>query len=338
MNDVEAAFVGAFAGRPGVLLLAGTGSMAWGSDGTRQVRTGGWGEGFGDEGSAYWIGRRALGLASQALDGGTPTPTSRSAAESSAGRPTHPGGSAGVVLRPGACPLRRRRAGPSGRCNWPGTVSLPPRPFCWKPPGCWPSTSAPPASSWAAPICRGVTRAACWAAARVLGALTTLLGSPQPPALPPLGGAVFHAAVRAGFDTGTPLARTGPHGPAAPSISRHLFFRSNHESHRPQYSGTISPVEAGGPDRSACPRPPRDAHPDRLRHLVLSGPERGRRAERGGRSGRWPCPAASGCTARSRTCQRERARTSWPSRAAANPPRRFRPPFAAATRGCTSRA
>ncbi|WP_415784626.1 BadF/BadG/BcrA/BcrD ATPase family protein, partial [Deinococcus saxicola] len=74
MNDVEAAFVGAFAGGPGVLLLAGTGSMAWAEDcspqgGARQLRAGGWGEGFGDEGSAYWIGRRALGLASQSLDG-----------------------------------------------------------------------------------------------------------------------------------------------------------------------------------------------------------------------------------------------------------------------------
>lgn len=69
MNDVEAAFVGAFAGEPGVLLLAGTGSMAWGSGGGQQVRTGGWGEGFGDEGSAYWLGRQALSLASQALDG-----------------------------------------------------------------------------------------------------------------------------------------------------------------------------------------------------------------------------------------------------------------------------
>ncbi len=72
INDVEAAFVGAFAGGPGVLLLAGTGSMAWGSDGQRPVRAGGWGEGFGDEGSAYWIGKEALSLASQALDGRHP--------------------------------------------------------------------------------------------------------------------------------------------------------------------------------------------------------------------------------------------------------------------------
>lgn len=72
MNDVQAAFLGAFPGGVGALLLAGTGSMAWASDGLRQVRAGGWGEGFGDEGSAYWIGRQALGRASQALDGRHP--------------------------------------------------------------------------------------------------------------------------------------------------------------------------------------------------------------------------------------------------------------------------
>ncbi|GHF38183.1 N-acetylglucosamine kinase [Deinococcus metalli] len=72
MNDVQAAFVGAFPDGVGALLLAGTGSMAWASDGARHVRAGGWGDGFGDEGSAYWIGRAALSLASQALDGRHP--------------------------------------------------------------------------------------------------------------------------------------------------------------------------------------------------------------------------------------------------------------------------
>lgn len=69
MNDVELAFRGAFPQGVGALLLAGTGSMSWASDGARQVRAGGCGEGFGDEGSAHWIGREALSLASQALDG-----------------------------------------------------------------------------------------------------------------------------------------------------------------------------------------------------------------------------------------------------------------------------
>jgi glucosamine kinase len=69
LNDVAVAFVGALAGQPGVLMLAGTGSMVWAGDGTREIRVGGWGEGFGDEGSAHWIGQRALQTLSWTLDG-----------------------------------------------------------------------------------------------------------------------------------------------------------------------------------------------------------------------------------------------------------------------------
>jgi glucosamine kinase len=69
-NDVEMALDGAFCDRSGVLLLAGTGSMAMARDAEGKVhRVGGWGDIFGDEGSAYWIGREALSNASQAVDG-----------------------------------------------------------------------------------------------------------------------------------------------------------------------------------------------------------------------------------------------------------------------------
>jgi N-acetylglucosamine kinase len=74
-NDVRIAFDGAFAAGEGVLLLAGTGSMAWASlNGLddKHYRIGGWGDAFGDEGSAYWIGRESLTIASQALDGRLP--------------------------------------------------------------------------------------------------------------------------------------------------------------------------------------------------------------------------------------------------------------------------
>ena len=67
-NDVQTAFVGALAGQPGVLILAGTGSMAWGGDGARQVRVGGWGDLIGDEGSGYWIGSQGVQCLSQCLD------------------------------------------------------------------------------------------------------------------------------------------------------------------------------------------------------------------------------------------------------------------------------
>ena len=70
MNDVKAAFEGAFCDEPGVLLLAGTGSMVWArSSSGRDVRVGGWGYQFGDEGSAFWIGQQAVARASRAIDG-----------------------------------------------------------------------------------------------------------------------------------------------------------------------------------------------------------------------------------------------------------------------------
>ena len=69
LNDVEIAFDGALTDKAGVLLLAGTGSMAWAKVDGQSLRVGGWGDAFGDEGSAYWIGREALSLAGQALDG-----------------------------------------------------------------------------------------------------------------------------------------------------------------------------------------------------------------------------------------------------------------------------
>ncbi|HWJ71542.1 MAG TPA: BadF/BadG/BcrA/BcrD ATPase family protein [Kaistia sp.] len=70
INDVEAAHIGAFAGGPGVLVLSGTGSMAWAIDADgRMLRVGGFGEMIGDEGSANWIGAQAIGLASRAIDG-----------------------------------------------------------------------------------------------------------------------------------------------------------------------------------------------------------------------------------------------------------------------------
>ncbi|AYG69964.1 MULTISPECIES: BadF/BadG/BcrA/BcrD ATPase family protein [unclassified Rhizobium] len=70
LNDVDAAHLGAFAARPGILVLSGTGSMAWARNSAGvSARVGGWGDVIGDEGSSYWIGRAALSLVSQSLDG-----------------------------------------------------------------------------------------------------------------------------------------------------------------------------------------------------------------------------------------------------------------------------
>ncbi|WP_417310182.1 N-acetylglucosamine kinase [Devosia sp.] len=71
-NDVEAAHIGAFSGGEGVLCLAGTGSMAWARGPSGASRAGGFGDLIGDEGSAYWIGRRALSLLSHEADGRRP--------------------------------------------------------------------------------------------------------------------------------------------------------------------------------------------------------------------------------------------------------------------------
>ncbi|PJI91869.1 N-acetylglucosamine kinase-like BadF-type ATPase [Yoonia maricola] len=69
MNDVALAQFAAFAGGEGVLILAGTGSMAWAQGPLGTSRAGGFGDLFGDEGSAYWIGCRALAFASRQIDG-----------------------------------------------------------------------------------------------------------------------------------------------------------------------------------------------------------------------------------------------------------------------------
>jgi glucosamine kinase len=70
INDVHMAHDAAFLGDPGILMLAGTGSMIWATDmAGNPLRVGGWGHHFGDEGSGYWIGREALSRLSWAIDG-----------------------------------------------------------------------------------------------------------------------------------------------------------------------------------------------------------------------------------------------------------------------------
>jgi glucosamine kinase len=68
-TDAEAAFHAAFAGGPGVMLIAGTGSVAWARGPAGRSRVGGWGQLLGDEGSGYAIGLAALRAAVRAQDG-----------------------------------------------------------------------------------------------------------------------------------------------------------------------------------------------------------------------------------------------------------------------------
>src|SRR6185295_15088736 len=72
-SDFSVALDDAFGDGPGVLLISGTGSVAFGRGPTgATARCGGWGPVFGDEGSGAWIGRRALGIVTAASDGREP--------------------------------------------------------------------------------------------------------------------------------------------------------------------------------------------------------------------------------------------------------------------------
>ena len=72
-GDMVIAHAGAISGRPGVLALAGTGSVILGiGPAGERVKVGGWGPVYGDEGSAYQIARMALIAAARAYDGRGP--------------------------------------------------------------------------------------------------------------------------------------------------------------------------------------------------------------------------------------------------------------------------
>jgi len=72
-TDVSIALDDAFGDGPGVLLVSGTGSIAYGRGPSGQVaRCGGWGPVFGDEGSGQWVGRRALSVVTASVDGREP--------------------------------------------------------------------------------------------------------------------------------------------------------------------------------------------------------------------------------------------------------------------------
>jgi N-acetylglucosamine kinase-like BadF-type ATPase len=71
-NDMVCGWAGSLALAPGVNVVSGTGSMSYGERGDRRARVGGWGELFGDEGSAYWLGIRGLQAWTQMTDGREP--------------------------------------------------------------------------------------------------------------------------------------------------------------------------------------------------------------------------------------------------------------------------
>ena len=68
-SDSRVAIAGALRGRDGINIIAGTGSIGLSINGDKVNRCGGWGASIGDEGSAFWIGKKAIQAFSKECDG-----------------------------------------------------------------------------------------------------------------------------------------------------------------------------------------------------------------------------------------------------------------------------
>ena len=71
-NDMVCTWAGSLAGADGIGIVAGTGAIGYGERGGKSARASGWGELFGDEGSAYWIALQGLNVFSHMADGRLP--------------------------------------------------------------------------------------------------------------------------------------------------------------------------------------------------------------------------------------------------------------------------
>jgi len=72
VGDMEIALHAVFGDGPGVIVIAGTGSIGFGRNAEgKTARAGGWGFAISDEGSGHWIGKRAVTAAMRARDQGT---------------------------------------------------------------------------------------------------------------------------------------------------------------------------------------------------------------------------------------------------------------------------
>ena len=204
-NDVGMAFEGALGGSEGVLILAGTGSMAWARGPKGVVRAGGFGDVFGDEGSAFWIGREALRIVSRHLDG----------RQRAAGVAAGILGGLGIAgedliawtygqprVAVAGVAVQVSRLAEAGNRDARGVLRRAARELG--------------DLTIAAMKAAGLVRGARWSfAGGVLGnpvvraGLEARLGlAPTPPMLPPVGGAVLVAARDAGWDTGAEFVAT----------------------------------------------------------------------------------------------------------------------------------
>jgi glucosamine kinase len=73
-TDARVALAGAIGFGPGIVIIAGTGSVAFGRNNEgKEARAGGWGPTLGDEGSGYAIAREGLAAVVRAADGRGPS-------------------------------------------------------------------------------------------------------------------------------------------------------------------------------------------------------------------------------------------------------------------------
>ncbi len=69
MNDSEIALAAETKGKPGIIIISGTGSIGFGvNECGKKWRVGGFGYLVGDEGSGYWVARKGIGAALQDFD------------------------------------------------------------------------------------------------------------------------------------------------------------------------------------------------------------------------------------------------------------------------------
>ena len=123
-TDIEIALTAAFGDGPGIVVVAGTGSVVLGRDPEgRMLRRGGYGWQMGDEGSGYAIGRAALGAVSRAHDGRSPetaiTPVLMEVDPEPRLRRAGALGGRGGAGRSGVARAARAAHGGTGRRAWP---------------------------------------------------------------------------------------------------------------------------------------------------------------------------------------------------------------------------
>ena len=127
VNDAAIALAAGAPERVGIVVLAGTGSIAYGADRAgRTARAGGYGFLLADEGSGYWLGHQALRAAVRAADGRGPQ-TLLTPARSSRRWTWAPWRAGAARLRARACPSTGsppwralvQQASERGRRRWP---------------------------------------------------------------------------------------------------------------------------------------------------------------------------------------------------------------------------